>query len=115
MIVVFVPDLLYSIERAFDQNVISTYELYSGFSTIMSVQPELFSEIAYPLLIDITIPESHREPYSDGNLWLSERYDLEKIMEFSSTRNYIHSLKLRETFGRDLWCRFMNQMLKRLI
>ena len=31
MIVVFVPDLLYSIERAFDQNVISTYELYSGF------------------------------------------------------------------------------------
>ena len=33
MIVVFVPDLLYSIERAFDQNVISTYELYSGFST----------------------------------------------------------------------------------
>ena len=33
MIVLFVPDLLYSIERAFDQNVISTYELYSGFST----------------------------------------------------------------------------------
>ena len=82
---------------------------------IMSVQPELFSEIAYPLLIDITVPESHREPYSDGNLWLNERYDLEKIMEFSSTRDYIHSLKLRETFGRDLWCRFMNQMLKRLI
>ena len=33
MIVVFVPDLLYSIKSAFDQNVISTYDLYSGFST----------------------------------------------------------------------------------
>ena len=29
----FVPDLLYSIKRAFDQNVISTYDLYSGFTT----------------------------------------------------------------------------------
>ena len=29
----FVPDLLYSIKSAFDQNVISTYDLYSGFST----------------------------------------------------------------------------------
>ena len=39
MIVVFVPDLLYSIKRAFDQNVISTYDLYSGFSTVITWRP----------------------------------------------------------------------------
>ena len=101
-----VADTIY-VPRAFSNDMLELLQ------HIMSVQPELFSEIVYPLLIDITVPESHREPYSDGNLWLEERYNLNLIMRYARTRHYVHSLKLSELFGRDLWCMMMNEQLKR--
>ena len=80
---------------------------------IMSVEPELFCEIVYPILIDIVVPESHKEPYLEGNLWSEDRYNLKLIMDYSVTRDFVHSLKLQESYGRYLWCTFMNQVLKK--
>ena len=62
MIVVFVPDLLYSIKRAFDQNVISTYDLYSDFSTggtSASTQPVQKTDPFYRDLFGILVMQYH--------------------------------------------------------
>ena len=80
---------------------------------IISVEPELFSEIVYPVLLNIIIPESHKEPYVEGNLWSKDRYNLKLVTEYSVMRDYVHSLKLQERFGRDQWRTFMNQVLKK--
>ena len=78
---------------------------------IMGVEPELFCEIVYPLLIGITVPEHHKEPFLDGNLWNEDRTNVEMIMNYSITQNFIHSLKLRDKFGRDLWRSYMDQVM----
>lgn len=89
-----------------------TNDMLESLQHDMGVEPELFCEILYPMLIDSTVPESHKVRFLDCNLWLEARSKLDLITECSRNKDFVHPLKLRDKFNRDLWCTFMNQMFK---
>ena len=73
---------------------------------------ELFCEILVPLALDIAGPQDHVY-LPDGNLWLEDRFNENLIAQYARTRHFVHSLKLSNRFGSDIWCMLMSEQIER--
>lgn len=87
-------------------------DVLESLELIDRVEPNMFCEVAYPVFINTAVPLKHKVPFLECNLWLEDRTNVGRITNCARTRDYVHPLKLRDKFGRDLWRTFMEDIFK---
>ena len=94
------------IPRTFSGNLSNVLLYFMGKSSI-------FCEILIPLALDITAGPPNHTYLVEGNLWSKGRSSLSLIRDYSTTKHFVHPLKLSTDMGSNVWCMLMTEQIKR--